>query len=179
MNYNIKLDLTHLLGPKYKKYNVILTDHHPVITWNKPKYKRPVITNLWYPIKMEHQTPMFSDYLREKLGVTNPAEAKQIINDLKNQPLIIPSIKKEFTIGQIHFTVLKIPALKELLAVLGTHTDRPKHYYSVGIGGGGYVWQTLPKDKLFNDSVTQADLRIRFGLRLKSDRDSFIKKWNK
>ena len=163
MNYNIKLDLTHLLGPKYKKYNVILTDHHPVITWNKPKYKRPVITNLWYPIKMEHQTPMFSDYLREKLGVTNPAEAKQIINDLKNQPLIIPSIKKEFTIGQIHFTVLKIPALKECFAILGTHMDRPIHYYSVGIGGGGYVCPTLPKVKLFNDAVTHTDIRIKCG----------------
>lgn len=168
-----------MLGKNYKNFGLIMTDHHPEITWNKPKDKRPVITNLWYPIKMEHQPPTFSDYLREKLGVTNPAEARRITNGWNNKPLVVPTIKKEFTVGTIQFAVLKVPGIIKRYAVLGTHMDRPKNYYSVGIGGGGYVWQTLPKGKLINDPVTQGDLRVRFGLRLKVDRNSFIKKWNK
>jgi len=179
MYKNIKIDLTHLLGKKYKNYGVILTDHHPEITWNKPKYKRRVITNLWYPIKMEYQPPTFCDFLREKLGVIKTAEARRITRSWNTKPLVIPTVIKEFTVGQIHFTVLKVPGIKKRYAVLGTHMDRPKNYYSVGIGGGGYVWQTLPKGKLINDPVTQGDLRIGFGLRLQIDRDSFIKKWNK
>jgi len=179
MYKNIKLDLAHLLGTNYKNYNAILTDHHPEITWEKPKDKRPIITYLWYPIKMENQPPTFSEYLREKLGVINSAEARRITNDWNNKPLLIPTVIKEFTVGQIQFAVLKIPGIKKRYAVLGNQMDRPKNYYSVGIGGGGYVWQTLPKGKLINDPVTQGDLRMKFGLRLKADRDSFIKKWNK
>jgi len=179
MNKQIKIDLTHLLGPTYANYGVILTEKHPVITWSNPKYKRPVITNLWYPIRLEHQPPTFSDYLREKLGVTNPAEAQMITNDWNTKPLAIPTLIKEFTVGQIQFSVLKVPGIKKRYAVLGTHMDRPKHYNTVGVGGGGYVWQTLPKGKIINDLTTHGDLRIRFGLRLQVDRDRFIKKWNK
>lgn len=63
---------------KHNDYGFVLSETSPEIIF-KDNYQTPVGSYLWYHFKMEHMPRTFSDYFREKLGITNPGESYRLI----------------------------------------------------------------------------------------------------
>jgi len=174
MNY--KINLTHLLGDNYNNYGVIITEHHPEIIFKDPKHNRPIESYLWYPIELGQIPNTFTDYFREKLGVTDPINAQQIIVDWNTKPLLTSTIQKQINIGKKRFIAIN-SVWSDMLIVLTNYYDRPKHYKTIHAGRGGYLWQYMAEGQLSNTPQTHNMLVKKFGLRLKSERDQFIRNW--
>jgi len=170
MNYNYKINLTHLLGPNYKNYGAILVEKHPQVVHQKGHNGLPIESYLWYPIELGQIPNTFTEYFREKLAVTNPVEAKQIIQDWNTKHIPIAGIVKQFKVGRKRFVAINDPNNSDMLIVLANYSDRPAYTEAVHTGSGGYIWQRLSK----NGPITHADLKSKFCLRTKSERERFL-----
>jgi len=173
MKEQIKIDLTSLLGENYADYGVILTDHYPEVVFTKQSQTQPVESYLWYPIELGQIPNTFDVYFRVKLAVTDPAEAKQMIQDWNTKHIPIAGIVKQFKIGRKRFAAFEDPHNNGMLIILANYSDRPAYTETVKAGSGGYIWQRLPK----NGSFSHADLKSKFCLKSISDRERFLDKW--
>jgi len=173
MNYNYKINLTHLLGKNYNNYGVIIVENHPQVAYQKGHNGLPIVSYLWYPIELGQIPDTFTEYFREKLGVTDQAEAKQMIHDWNTKYIPIAGIVKQFKIGRKRFAAFEGPRNSGMLIVMANYSDRPAHMETVNAGRGGYIWQRLPKA----GPISHAELESKFCLRTKSERDRFIANW--
>jgi len=173
MKYQIKIDLTFLLGPNYNNYGAILAENHPQVVYQKGHNGLPMESYLWYPVELGPIPSTFTSYLREKLAVTDPAEARQMIHDWNTKYIPTVSIKKQFKIGKKRFTAIEYPDHPDMLIVMANYSDRPAHMETVHAGSGGYIWQKLPKA----GPISHAELESKFCLRTKSEQDRFISNW--
>jgi len=177
INQQIKIDLTRLLGPNYNNYGAILSENHPQVAYQKGHNGPPLVSYLWYPIELGQIPNTFTKYFREKLAVTNTSEALQIINDWNTKYIPTARIVKQFKIGNKQFTAIADPSKSENLIVLANYSDRPAYTETVHAGSGGYLWQYMAEGQLSNTPETHNMLVKKFGLRLKSERDQFIRNW--
>jgi len=173
MKEQIKIDLTFLLGKNYNNYGVILTDHHPDIVFTKQSQAQPIESYLWYPIQLGQIPGTFDVYLQEKLGVTDPVEAKQMIHDWNTKFIPTVNIKKHFKVGKKRFAAIEDPDHPDMLIVFANYSDRPAFTELVHAGSGGYIWQRLS----INGPISHAELKSKFCLRAKSERERFLDKW--
>ena len=173
MNYNYKINLKHLLGPNYKNYGVILSDHHPDVVFTHQRHARPIVSYLWYPVELGQIPKTFDVYLREKLAVTDPVEAQAIIQAWNVQHIPSVNIVKQFKVGKKQFAAIKDPGNSDMLIVLANYSDRPACMETVHAGRGGYIWQRLPKA----GPISHAELEFKFCLRSNSERQRFIANW--
>jgi len=63
---------------KHHDFAVILAEKNPEVVFENNK-NTPVESYLWYHFRMEHMPRTFSDYFREKLGITNLGESYRLI----------------------------------------------------------------------------------------------------
>lgn len=175
MNKQLEIIGIDYLNPNFKGYGAILTDHNPEIIFQDPKHIRPIESYLWYPIELGQIPNTFTSYFREKLGVTDPVESQQMISDWNTKPLLTAAIQKQLKIGKKRFIMVSDP----MGSVLTNYSDRPKNYKTVHAGSGGYIWQYLKVCQLSDTHTTHMMLLNRFGLRLKSERDRFIRSWQR
>lgn len=173
MNYNINIDLTHLLGKNYNNYGAILAENHPQVVYQKGHTGLPIESYLWYPIELGQIPNTFTSYLREKLGVTDPAESRAIIQAWNGQHIPSVNIVKQFKIGKKRFAVIEDHDNLDMLIVMANYSDRPAHVKTVKAGSGGYIWQRLPK----NGPISHAELKSKFCLRSISERERFLDQW--
>ena len=173
MNYQLKIDLTHLLGQKYTNYGVILTENHPQIKYLKGHNGPQIVSYLWYPIELGQIHNSYDVYLREKLAVTNPAEAQRIISNWNSRYVPTSRIVKQFKIGRKRFTVIDEPNNSGMLIVLANYADRPSYTETGHAGSVGYIWQRLS----INNPTIHAELKSKFCLRSISECERFLKKW--
>jgi len=80
---------------------------------------------------------------------------------------------KQFKIDKKRFAAIENPEQQEMLIVLANYSDRPAHMKTVQAGSGGYIWQRLPK----TGPISHAELKSKFCLRSKSEREQFIANW--
>jgi len=66
--------------PNHSGYGVILSEHYPEVVFEKNAIACPVESYLWYPIKLEQIPNTFTEYFREKLAITDPAESVNLID---------------------------------------------------------------------------------------------------
>ena len=177
MNYNYKINLTHLLGPNYNNYGVIIVEKHPQVIYQKGHNGLPIVSYLWYPIELDQIPDTYDEYFQKKLAVTDPVEAKQMINDWNTKDIDRVRIIKQFNIGKKWFVVIKDKNNSRKLIVLANYSDRPAYTETVKAGSGGYIWQRLPNGALANCQSTHDELNRKFCLKTKSERDRFIHKW--
>ena len=177
MNYNYNINLSHLLGPNYHNYGAILAEKHPQVVYQKGHNGLQIISYLWYPIELGQIPNTFTKYFQEKLAVTDPTEAKQMIHDWNIKYLPTAPVLKQFNIGKKRFSVIKDPNNIDQLIVLANYADRPAGFNEVKAGSGGYIWQKLPNSNLTDDLTTHGVLKTKFNLRLKVERDRFIDLW--
>jgi len=173
MYNNFKIDLTYLLGKNYNNYGAILAENHPQVVYQKGHNGLPIESYLWYPIELGPIPSTFTTYLREKLAVTSASDAQAIIHDWNTQQLPAVSIVKKFKIGRKRFTAIEDTEHPDMLIVLANYSDRPAHMETVHAGSGGYIWQRLSK----NGPVSHVELKSKFCLRSKAERERFLDKW--
>jgi len=174
MHYQLNIKNLDYLKPSFAGDNSILTEKHPEVEFTKSHHVRLIKSYLWYPIKI---TPIFDDYLRQKLAVTDPAEAQQIINQWNTKQVYQVKPVRKFKIRDKRFLVLEgVPGSGGQI-VLTNYMDRPKHRTFIYAGSGGYLWNYLASGKLPNTTATHDMLLAKFGLSYKKDRNKFIKKW--
>jgi len=173
MKYQLKIDLTHLLGPNYNSYGVTMTENYPEVVSSG----LPVISYLWYPIEFGQIPYTYEGYFKEKLAVTDPAEAKQMINAWNSAYIPEANAVSEFKIGKKRYSIVEDPHNADQLIILANYADRPARAKIGYAGSGGYLWQRLPNQRLHNDLTTHGVLKTKFNLRLKSERDRFINHW--
>jgi len=173
MKKQIKIDLTYLLGKNYTNYGVILTDKHPDIVFTKQSHAQPIVSFLWYPIELGQIPSTFDVYLKEKLAVTDPAEAQAIIQGWNVQHIPSVNIVKQFKVGKKRFAAIEDTDHPDMLVVLANYSDRPAYTKTVNAGCGGYIWQRLSQ----NGPISHAELKSKFCLNSKSESERFLDKW--
>ena len=180
---NLKIKNLDLILPNHNGYGVILSEHHPDVKFTKQRWARPILSYLWYPIELGKIPNTFTDYFREKLGITDLQES---IKSVKNWNAIVArktlpqkTLFAHFNIGMKQFGLLKDDPNDGSITVLTNYFNLPKHRLIIKARIGGYVWQYLP-NSILSDSQSDRDvLAYRLGLYLKGNQTQFIKKWNK
>ena len=63
---------------RHADFGIILAEKTPEVIF-KNNYQTPVGSYLWYHFKMEQMPRTLTDYLREKLGITDTRESHRLI----------------------------------------------------------------------------------------------------
>jgi len=177
MQYQLKIKNLDYLKPSFAGFGAILVEKNPDVEFTKPRHTRPIESYLWYPIELGPIPTTFTSYFREKLAVTDPVEAQQIITDWNTKQISPVTPMRKFKIDDKRFLVLEgVPGIDGQI-VITNYMDRPKHRTFIYAGSGGYLWNYLASGKLPNTPATHDMLLVGMGLKYKRERDQFIKKW--
>jgi len=67
------------LEPRAATCGAFLVEKRPEVEFLYPSQVKPIESYLWYPIELGQIPETYSMYLREKLAITDPVEAKLAI----------------------------------------------------------------------------------------------------
>ncbi|MBC8192628.1 MAG: hypothetical protein H8E18_09620 [FCB group bacterium] len=168
------IDNIEQLNPTMLKYGIILSETHTEVK-SQQGHDVPVESYLWYNFPLDNQPPTFVAYYREKLGITNENDALGEISiwnhEFYNRGINVVSFNKMIPIEDKLFGVLATNSPNRSIVMMNS-AMRPKDYWTVEAGSGGYAWQYLdPRSR-----ATDTKLKDYFGLN-KYQRDRFQNQW--
>ncbi len=162
------------LNPAMADYGVILSETHPEVEFITKK-QWAVDAYLWYNFQLEPQENTFTDYYREKLGITNVNIALREIDkwndEVSKNKLTTRMFNKIIDLGDIKFGVLHRRDSNKSIVMMNSPFRYPRQK-TVYAGYGGYLWQYL--DPLSSPSDTE--LKRYFNLS-STQRRSFRNQW--
>ena len=144
MTYRFRITNMQHFDPVHANYGVILVEKHPEVQFTSRNVNQTVDSYLWYHYEIGVHPSDFVDFHREKLAITDPVEAQDLINqwntEFQNNKLKKVKFSDIIPIADINFGIIKLPKSDKYIVMMNRAVKIP-HQKSKKSGSGGYGWK--------------------------------------